>query len=649
MSITATTNSTRGIFSIRAAWRRHSTGTSWALRSAAPSSKDKTFFFLNFERFQHSLSQSLVATLPDANVRASASAGIKQIFFNGADPLLPNCNGGPTGTQGLCYYFSHPVEQIEENYGLGKIDRSFGMKHSLTASYNVDQSWRTTPVQTGVTTDDVVNNRQTFTVQETYLVSTNVVNTMRFGINRIWFNSQQDINNPSKIDASYPITPVIVPCAHLCSPATPILSSGLSTALPPIVVPGMTTIGSAIQSQYNYAPRWHGFTAGIFSDDVNYLHGNHAFQIGFQGKKWQDNIENYMGAPRGQYTFQNVAQFMAGGPAQSFGFDLPNATILGRSMRLTFVSTYAQDTFKFKPNLTITYGLRWEYLLPPSETHGRLVTAYNPTPVTLPANGELTGEFYLPSKKNFAPRLGFNWDPFKQGKTSVRGGFGMFFNQVEDNAWFAGVSGQYPFTTAVTLTSATAGGGMTLPFNQNILNTALAGGLTNVLTAPGGVELHPHTPTRMGYNLTVQQELPMHLSLMVAYVGAQIRHNGRQLNWQDYGPTAVETPGQLPMVNGVPITGSVINPNCTQAGQLTCLYWAGVGLTNANVLGSVPGIANPTAAYANYCTATVTKNCFVNTNWSGLSSVVYDANTSYNSFQMAIERRVSGGLFARFN
>jgi hypothetical protein len=63
----------------------------------------------------------------------------------------------------------------------------------------------------------------------------------------------------------------------------------------------------------------------------------------------------------------------------------------------------------------------------------------------------------------------------------------------------------------------------------------------------------------------------------------------------------------------------------------------------------VPGAANPTAAYANYCTATVTKNCFVNTNWGGLSSVVYDANTSYNSFQMALERRVSGGLFARFN
>ena len=144
----------------------------------------------------------------------------------------------------------------------------------------------------------------------------------------------------------------------------------------------------------------------------------------------------------------------------------------------------------------------------------------------------------------------------------------------------------------------------------------------------------------------------MHLSLMLAYVGAQIRHQGRQLNWQDYAPTTVETPGQLPMVNGVPIPGAVINPNCTEAGQITCLYWAGAGLNNANILGSIVGVNGATVntvPYANYCTATVLKSCFVNTNWSGLSSVVYDANTSYNSFQMALERRVSGGLFARFN
>jgi len=634
-----------------------------------PIRKDKTFFFVNYERFQHSLSESLVANLPDAPSRASASAGVAKIFFNGSDPLVPNCNGPSIGG-GLCLYYSHPVENIVENYGIGKIDHSFGSKNTLSASYNVDQSWRVTPVQTALTSDDVVNNRQTFTLQDTHIISNNVVNTARFGINRIWFVSEQDIQSPSKIDASLIITPIVVPCAHLCSPPTPILASGLSTALPPVSVSGgMTGFFSALNPVQNYAPRWHGYTAGFLSDDVNYLHGTHAFQFGVQAKKWQDNIENYMGSPRGQYTFQNLAQFLAGGPAQTFAFFLPGKTDLGRSMRLQFISFYAQDTYKLKSNLTVTYGLRWEHLSPPGETHGLLANSFNPTPETLPANAENVGTFYIPSKRNFAPRVGFNWDPFKKGTMSVRGGFGMFFNQVEDNAWFAGISGTYPFTTSVSITQSTLTGctvsatpcpaanqvlGMTLPFQQPLLNYAVANS-TAKPTAPGGPELYPHTPTRYGYNLMIQQELPGHFSFLVGYVGAQQRHQGRSVAWQEYLPTAVETPGQLPMINGVPVPGSTINPNCTAAGQLACLYWAGVGLTNANVLGNnggtfVPTLANPTAAYATTCTGTTTSSCFVNNNWgNSIGGITYDASSAYNSLQTTIERRVSSGLYLRFN
>jgi hypothetical protein len=620
-------------------FHRHQLGASLG----GPIRKDKTFFFLNYERFQHSLSQSLVADLPNDVERAKASPGVAKIFFNTTNPLLPKCNGPDLGN-GLCIYFSNPVENIQENYGLVKVDHSFSSKNTLSASYNLDQSWRTTPVQTGVTIDDVVNNRQTFTVQDTHIVSTNVVNTVRFGINRIWFNSQQDLVNPSAVDPSYIITPNIVPCAHLCSPSTAVLASGLSTPLPPIVVPGMTTIGSAIQSQYNYAPRWHGYTAGILSDDVNYLHGTHAFQFGFQGKKWQDNIENYMGGPRGAYTFTSVDAFVTGLPAQTFNFFLPGKTNLGRSMRLMFVSAYAQDTYKLKQNLTVTYGLRWEHLLSPGEAHDRIVTSYNPTPQTLPADGEKVGTFYHPSMRNFAPRLGFNWDPFSKGRTSLRGGFGMFFNQVEDNAWFAGVSGYYPFTTQVNLVNQ-----MTLPFQQSILDTAIATGVGKP-TPPGGPELNPHTPTRYGYNLMIQQELPDHWSLLVGYVGAQMRHNGRGISWQEYFPTAIATPGQAPMVNGVAI--GPVNPNCTAAGEVTCYFWAGAGLNNANVIGIGPaaGPAPATAPYATLCTATVRSNCFINNNWGPtISSIVYDGNTTYNSLQLAVERRMSTGLFVRFN
>ena len=74
--------------------------------------------------------------------------------------------------------------------------------------------------------------------------------------------------------------------------------------------------------------------------------------------------------------------------------------------------------------------------------------------------------------KNFAPRIGFNWDPFGKGKTSVRGGFGVFHNEIEDDTWYAQVPNQAPLTYAVALSNL-----MTFPYNPSILNTAISNGL----------------------------------------------------------------------------------------------------------------------------------------------------------------------------
>ncbi len=279
-------------------------------------------------------------------------------------------------------------------------------------------------------------------------------------------------------------------------------------------------------------------------------------------------------------------------------------------MRLMSYGVYAEDTYKAKSNLTITYGLRWEYATAPSEEANRIsnlygagCTAYNCASPTVGA------PWYHPPKDNLAPRVGLNWDPFKQGKTSVRAGAGVFFSEMEDDFWYPSLASQAPFTIAVALP-----GLVNFPFNNqtganqttfsgqgctaNCSNTAL----NNFLSAPGSLFTHEtyggaefpnfKTPTKYAYNLTVQQELPDHFTFLVAYVGSQGRHQGRTFAYQDFAPTTIETPGQLPMVNGVPIPGSVINPNCATAGSITCYYWAGstisgnpnIGAQNANLL-----------------------------------------------------------------
>jgi len=124
---------------------------------------------------------------------------------------------------------------------------------------------------------------------------------------------------------------------------------------------------------------------------------------------------------------------------------------------------------------------------------------------------------------------------------------------------------------------------------------------------------------------------------------SQSRWLGRTVNWQDYNPTTSEIPGQVPTFNGQPINyngvTAPINPNCTAAGQITCLYWAGVGVQNANVI----GIASP---YATLCepsaTPAIVKNCYVNNNFgNSVGGTVYDADAFYNSFQLALERQIS--------
>ncbi len=641
---------------------RHQFGVS----IGGPIRKDKTFFFGNFEGLRLNQAQTFVADVPDTFARQgfinkiniapsptqqAALATIQQLFFSGANPLYPACNGPDIkgGTVGLCIYNSNPIATTSENYGLVKIDHSLGSNNTLSSTYNIDQGWRTSPNQIGTNEDDRVNNRQTFTIQDTQILPHNLVNTARFGVNRTWYNDQKDMLNANDVPGTDRFNPIIfpitekVPCATVCTGATTAFPSGVTTPLPTIAVGGgMTSFGGTAQA-FDFAPRWIGYTTGLLSDDVNYLRGKHAFQFGIEGKRWYDDIEQYRGSPIGAWTFTNLAAFLNGTTAQTFGFDLqppPNASsgggTYGRSFSQHLIALYAQDTYKIKSNLTLTYGLRWEYVPGPTEKSGKTANLPNPLTATAP----VIGPYFTSRKDNFAPRFGFNWDPFKKGKTSVRAGGGMFFNEIEDSTYFTTGTNQYPFVTSVSLSNT-----MPFPFNQTILNNAVA-----TLTAPpsfGTFEAHPHTPTKYGYNLTIQQELPDHFNVMIAYVGATQRHQGRLQSWQEYNPTAVEVPGQLPMVNGVPVFGATVNPNCTQAGQIECLYFAGAGLSNANTLGTKD---SNTLAYATDCTATVTSNCLNNNNFASSSTGVYfDANSNYNALQVTLERQVSSGLFVRFN
>src|SRR6202035_5458089 len=101
----------------------------------------------------------------------------------------------------------------------------------------------------------------------------------------------------------------------------------------------------------------------------------------------------------------------------------PVALLSPRGVRQSLIGGYLQDDWRWRPNLTLNLGLRYEAVSVPTDVHNQLSnlpTFYSPTP-------HLGSPYFNnPTLRNFEPRVGFAWDPFRNGKTAVRGAFGIF-------------------------------------------------------------------------------------------------------------------------------------------------------------------------------------------------------------------------------
>lgn len=481
--------------------------------------------------------------------------------------------------------------------------------------------------------------------------------------------------------------------------------------VPDISVAGGFSIGNDFEGELPQI----GNTYQI-SDNFTKVKGNHTMKFGVDFRV-QRFLQTLFFSPQGDYTFSGggTSDFisvrnsdMSSNLFPNYLMGIPDTNLIGSTnsedVRGRALYFFAQDSWKLRPNLTLNYGLRWEYNEPFYDAGGRYQTfrpgqtstVYNCSatpvgncPVGLVVPGDpgvprgLTKSYY----KAFAPRIGIAWDPHKDGKMTIRAGFGVFYNPIEQLV-LEQFQAEPPFGGSTTISE----GFFSTPFVEQSCQLPCQEGGTGVLPNPFGTILNPprgvpfdwsifrpigifgelqpqlRSQYTEQYNFGIQREILKNTVLSVGYVGSQ---GHRLLATHDISPGIPQTCLDLASLStlnpaavtdgfgtqiscgpffadssfGIPAnaipTGftlhlpdgsSVTGPNAQPIGLVglrpysspTCKPVGGWDPSNFVFINGCPADGIPVFSYI-FAQDTI-------------------ANSAYNSLQASLERRLSNGL-----
>src|SRR5215217_821430 len=443
--------------------------------------QNKTFFFFSYEglRQRQGLTISGV-TVPTLAQRAAVTDAVIQKLL----PLIPLPNVGANGFAGSA---TAPVNidqwTLDMNHNIGVNDRVHGY-------FAIQRDERGEPTLQGNSVpgfgDTRQSRRQIFTLNETHTFGASVVNEARFGFNRIHI--------------------AFTPNAQL-NPLDFGIKNGVTEAigLPQIAVTG-TGLNFGGPAGF---PQGRSDTTYVFSDTLSYLRGNHSLRFGGEGRRFYNNNTT---KDTGNFAFANMAAFLAG-TANTFTVTLGDVSSAIAQGALGF---FVQDNYKVRPNLTFELGFRYDWLMSPTERFDKFVD-YVPETNSLVRVNNGIAPVYHTNSKNFQPRLGFAWDPFKDGKTSIRGAYAILADQPITNL-VTGNAANPPFATSVALPANTT----TQLFNASCQVGCNA--VPGATVSPSSSDPEFDNAYIQSWNLNVQRELRQGLAVTVGYYGSKGTH-----------------------------------------------------------------------------------------------------------------------------
>jgi hypothetical protein len=453
-----------------------------------PIKKNKLFFFLAYEGLRQRQGLALSTTVPSVEQIAAAeiatpSPAVKQLLtlvpaanlFNTA-PKSPDVAGDPNS---FTAFTGSTAANVSLNQGSADIDYELSGKDRMHGYFVVQRDHRQEPTQGanlpgfGDTRDGL---RDLLTFSEDHIFSPSLTNTVRLGYNRIHLTFTPTALDPTNFDITLPT------------------GAPVAVGLPNILVSGAFALGGP-QGE----PQGRGDTTVVLNDTVNLLKGRHSFAFGGEIRRaYNNNIAENIGS----FSFTSVANFLAD---RAFNFTV----LLGAGNDKIVEPSYgvfAQDSFKWKPNFTINVGLRYEWNSTPFAAHDQFTNFDTTTGNLIPSP-----QPFKTNNKNFEPRIGFAWDPFKDGKTSVRAAYAITAQDPTTNI-VTGLSGNPPFALPLNISAASI----------SLENAAAA--VTRVSLGPSSINPDFNNAYDQDWNLTIERQITPTLGLTAAYVGVKGTH-----------------------------------------------------------------------------------------------------------------------------
>ena len=473
-----------------------------------------------------------------------------------------------------------PVQPVRADQFTVRFDHRINDKQNLSIYYYFDDDHTVSPFAVfqaaGANVPgfgSITNDRyQQWNISHTWTISNTTVNEFRFNYNREGQRTFQRPTFTTTVQNSCPPAPAWltnvtgpVPCFSDGTQANtlgihPNLGPDLE-GLPFIQVSGGFTIGNNAEGslpQVGNSFQW--------SDNISKVMGKHSFKFGGDVRRQRFDQTLYFDVNGEFFVDETSTNSTLGDTAFSdYLLGFPGSYGQGsaqiENVRSTGLYLFGQDSWKLRPNLTLNYGLRWELNTPIADVSqhvqtfrpGEISKVYpcmdtvntdcsSMTPVGLVVPGDpgvpnaLTQTYY----KAFAPRIGIAWSPGSSGKTSIRAGWGLFYNPVEQLVLeqfsaeppFGGSS--FPFNTLLNEPFLDQSGGFSYP---NPFGLPSLAGVNGILNPPRGQgvdwgmfrpntlfgQFQPNMRSQYSsqYNLTIQRQLTNDMKLEIGYVGSQ--------------------------------------------------------------------------------------------------------------------------------